>query len=66
MGKCNGLIGWNMEVVDSFYFVPCFSTIPLPPSYGVAASPGLFCSLNYLFLYDMLTVSSMRTGSHCM
>jgi hypothetical protein len=41
MGKCNGFIGWNMEVVDSSYFIPCFSTIPLPPSYSVAASPGL-------------------------
>lgn len=66
MGKCNGLIDWNMEVVDSLYFVPCFSTIQLPPSYSVVASPGLFCSLNTLFLYDMITAFSMRTGSHSM
>jgi len=64
MGKCTGLIGWNMEVADSLYFVPCFSTIPLPPSYNVAASPGQLRSLNNLFLCDMLTVSSMRTGSN--
>jgi hypothetical protein len=55
-----------MEVADSLYFVPCFSTMPLPPSYSVAASPGQLCSLNNLFLCDMLTVSSMRTGSNFM
>ena len=66
MGKCNGLIGWNMEVADSSYFVPCFSTISLPISYSVAASPRLFCSLNNMFPYDLLTVSSIRIGSNCM
>jgi len=55
-----------MEVVDSSYLVPCFSTIPLPSSYSVAAGPELFCSLNNLFLYDMLTVSSMRSDSNLM
>ena len=52
-----------MDVVDSLYFSSYFSTIPLPPCYSVAASPGLLFYLNNLFLYDILTVSSMRTGS---
>lgn len=47
-------------------FFLCFSMIPVPACYSVAVSLGLLWDLNNLFLYDMLTMSSMRTGSKFM